>query len=58
MSQQPEINTHQTHRPYKAHTSPQTSTNQQDHNENPSDFNQLVIKLFMCQTELTHSTQH
>ena len=57
MSQQPEIDTHQTHRPYKVHTPPQTCTNQQYSNQTPFDFNQSVVELFRHQTELTYSTQ-
>ena len=58
MLQKPEIDTHQTHRPYKAHTLPQTYTNQQHPSQTPFDFNQSVLELFRHQTEVTHSTQH
>ena len=57
MPLQPEINTHQIHRPYKSYTPPQTYKNQQHLNQTLFNFNQSVFKCFRCQTELTHSTQ-
>ena len=57
MSQQPEINMYQVYRPYENHLHPQTHTNQHYRNQTPLDLNQSVVKLFRCQTELTHSTQ-
>ena len=57
MLQQPESDTHQIHRPYEAHTPPQSYTNQQDPNQTTIDFSQSVIKLFRCQTKLTHSSE-
>ena len=56
MSQQPEIDTHQTQRPYKAHTPQQTYTNQQHPSQTPFDFNQSVVELFRHQIELIHNT--
>ena len=57
MSQQPDIDTHQNHTPYKVHTPPQTYTSQQHTSQTTTNINESVIKLFRCQTELTHSTQ-
>ena len=57
MSQQPDIDTHQTHRTYKAHTPPQNYTNQQHPSQTTTNFNESVIELFRHQTELSQSTQ-
>ena len=56
-SQQPDTDTHQTHRTYKAHTPPQSYTKQQHANQTLSNFSESVIELFRHQTELTQSTQ-
>ena len=42
---------------YETPTSPHVYINQQSSNQTPFDFSQLVVELFRCQTELTHSTQ-
>ena len=57
MPQQSEISTNQIHRLYKAHTPPQTYTNQHQPNQTPFTFNQSVIEPLRHQTKLTHSTQ-
>ena len=57
MLQQPDIETHQTHRPYETHTPPQTYANQQHPHQTTTYFNKSVIKCFRHQTKLTHSTQ-
>ena len=57
MSQQPDIETHQTHRPYEAHIPPQTYTNQQHPHQTTTYFNKSVAKCVKYQTKLTHSTQ-
>ena len=44
-------------RPYEIPTSPHAYVNQQHPNQTPFNFNQSIIKLFICQTNLTHSTQ-
>ena len=58
MSQQPEVKTHQVYRPYKDYIPlQQTHMNQLYPNQTTLDLNQLVVKCFRHQTELTHSTQ-
>ena len=44
-------------RPYGTPVSSHACVNQQPFNPTPFDFNQSIVKLFRCQTELTHSTQ-
>ena len=49
MSQQLEINTYQSHRPYKTHIPSQTYTNQQYPSQTCLNFNQSVIELIRHQ---------
>ena len=44
-------------RPYRIPTSPHAYVNQQPSNHTQFNFNQSVVELFRCKTELTHSTQ-
>ena len=45
-------------RPYETPVSLQAYVGQQPLHLTPIDFNQSVVELFLCQTELAHSTQH
>ena len=56
MSQQPDIETPQNHRPYEAPT-PQTYANQHDPSQTTSNYNKSIVELFWHQMELTCNTQ-
>ena len=57
MPHQSNNDTYPSQRPYETPSSTHAYVNQQPSNQTPFDFNQLVVELFRCQTELTHSTQ-
>ena len=54
--QQSNNDMHHSERPFETPTSSHIYINQQPPNLTPFDFNQSVVKLFRCHTELTHST--
>ena len=58
MSQQPDSDTYHTQRLYEPHSSPHAYVNQQSPSQTFFNFNQAIIKLFRCQTELTYSVKY
>ena len=55
--QHPDNEAYHLQRPYETPVSPYAYVGQQQPNPTQFDFNKLVVKLFRCQTKLTHSTQ-
>ena len=57
MPQQSNKDMYHPQRPYETPTSPHAYVNQQSPNQTPFNFNQSIVELFRCQTEVLHSTQ-
>ena len=57
IQQHPNYKAYHLHRPYETPVSPHVYIGQQPPNLSLFDFNQSLVKLIQCQTELTHRTQ-